>query len=174
MEADPQAHERVGDLEIPQDIRFEKRDWTFQRIGWIGMLLVALAALAGLLGPGPLTRMTAGQKDSALWVEYYRFERVEAPTDLKINIGPGAASGSELRLWIDRGYVENAEIEELSPEPNRYEAGPDRMIYIYGLADPSKATAIRVRFRGQQPGSREGKLGIEGGPEVSFGQFFYP
>lgn len=123
-ENDPQASERAGDLEISQDMAFEQRDWLFQRIGWTAMLLVALAALAGLFGPSPWTRLTAGQPGTALWVEYYRFDRVEAPTDLKINLGPSAGldGAKELRLWIDRDYTEGLNIEQISPEPDRYEA----------------------------------------------------
>jgi hypothetical protein len=30
--------------------------WTFQRVGWVAMLLVVIAALAGLFGTGPLDR----------------------------------------------------------------------------------------------------------------------
>ncbi len=47
--------QRVGDLEVAQDRTFQRRSWTIQRVGWVVMLLVAAAALAGLTGSGPLS-----------------------------------------------------------------------------------------------------------------------
>ena len=39
--------DRVGDLEIHQDLPFQRRSWTVQRVGWA---IMALVVLAGLLG----------------------------------------------------------------------------------------------------------------------------
>src|SRR5687767_5732095 len=36
--------ERVGDLEIGQDLKYQKRQWTVQRAGWAIMCLLLLAA----------------------------------------------------------------------------------------------------------------------------------
>ena len=41
------ALERVGDLEIEQNLAQRRREWTIQRIGWVMMALFALAALLG-------------------------------------------------------------------------------------------------------------------------------
>jgi hypothetical protein len=44
--------ERVGDLEVNQDLDFQRHVWWFQRIGLVGMALVVVAALLGLFGGG--------------------------------------------------------------------------------------------------------------------------
>ena len=66
-------HHRVGDLEISQDLTFQRRSWIVQRVGWVMLALLILAALGGLFGPGPLSRARAGPHDGPLWVEYQRF-----------------------------------------------------------------------------------------------------
>jgi hypothetical protein len=47
----PDVH-RVGDLELEQDVQYQQRSWAFERIGWIAMSLIAIAALLGLTGSG--------------------------------------------------------------------------------------------------------------------------
>jgi hypothetical protein len=54
---------RVNDLEVEQDLDFQQRMWAFERAGWIVMLLVISAALAGFFHHGncpsrPWTRKT--------------------------------------------------------------------------------------------------------------------
>ena len=57
-----------GDLELDQDLIFERRTWTVERVAWVIMALVGLAALAGLLGPGPLSETTSGEQGGPLWL----------------------------------------------------------------------------------------------------------
>ncbi len=51
-----------GDLELAQDLDFERHTWTVERIGWLAMAAVGLAALAGWLGPGPLSGRPPGRR----------------------------------------------------------------------------------------------------------------
>jgi hypothetical protein len=50
-----------GDLELDQDLAFERRTWTVERVAWVAMGLMGIAALAGLLGPGPLSKPPIGE-----------------------------------------------------------------------------------------------------------------
>jgi hypothetical protein len=69
---------RVGDLEIGQDLAHQRLEWKIERVGWILMALLGLPALVGLLGPGPLSSTSAGEKGSPLSVENNRFERYQS------------------------------------------------------------------------------------------------
>lgn len=42
-------------LEVGEDVKFQNRWWVFERIAWVFMALLLLAALLGLLGPGLLS-----------------------------------------------------------------------------------------------------------------------
>lgn len=55
---------------------FHQRIWRLQRVGWIAMLLVALAGLVGLLGPGSWSR-TRVEHPAGLRVEHTLFARAE-------------------------------------------------------------------------------------------------
>lgn len=85
--------QRVGDLELDQDIDFQRRSWAVQRVGWGVMALVALAALLGLFGPGPINNAITGSKEAPLWLEYKRFGRFQTSAMLlRVHLGPRAGA----------------------------------------------------------------------------------
>ena len=165
---------RVGDLEINQDLPFQQLSWKLQRIGWGVMALIVVAALAGLLGPGPLSNATAGEKDSMLWVEYNRFERYQSPVMLRIHLGPGAAQDGKARLSINRDYIENIELQHIDPEPESVEVGAQSTAYLFKVADPEKPTAITFHLEPNTRGWLPVRIGLPGAPPLSFRQFLYP
>ena len=165
---------RVGDLEINQDLEFQHLSWKLQRIGWGLMALLLVAALAGLLGPGPLSDTTAGEENSMLWVEYNRFERYQSPIMLKIHLGPGAAKDGKVRLWMNRDYIQNMELRHIDPEPESVEVGAESTAYVFNIADPEKSTTIFFHLEPNTRGWLPLRIGLQGGPHVSLRQFLYP
>lgn len=93
----------LNDLEVDQDLAFERKSWAAQRIGWGVMTLAIVAALAGLLGSGPASRTRAETPDGAIAVEYDRFVRANAPTDLDVSVGRGAIRDGVVRLGSTGG-----------------------------------------------------------------------
>ena len=57
-------------LQINEDIEFQKKEWNWARLGWVLMLIIALAGLLGLFGQGPLSKSTA--RAGGIEVEYER------------------------------------------------------------------------------------------------------
>ncbi len=47
--------ERIGDLELNENLRFQKRESKAPKAGSILFVLIIIAALAGLFGAGPLS-----------------------------------------------------------------------------------------------------------------------
>ena len=162
-------------FEVDQDLAFQRRQWRAERVGWAVMALVILAALAGLLGPGPLNEATAGEPGDPVSVEYQRFPRHAAPEMLvKVNLGPDATRDREVRLWVDRTYVDHFRIERIEPEPERVEAGADRLTYVFRVSEPGRPTAVQFHMEPDGYGRQHARLGLDGGPEVAFTQFVYP
>ena len=64
--------QRVGDLQINQDMEHHHTMWVIQRVGWVVMALLLLLALAGLLGNGVVSHITAGEAGDALQLEWER------------------------------------------------------------------------------------------------------
>ncbi len=168
------AIERVGDLEVAQDLEFQRRSWRLQRIGWAVTCFVLLAALVGVFGQGPVSRMTASSEDGSFQVTYSRLGRHRAPDSLEIHLQPGTIQGDKARVWLDREYLQGVTIETMFPEPESVEAGPDRITYVFELAQSGKPTTLTFELLSEGMGWREGRVGIENSGPLRFSQFIYP
>ena len=165
---------RDGDLEINEDIAHERLEWRLERIGWTVMALVLVAALAGLLGPGPLSSAIRTGNDSKLRLEYNRFVRAEGPTLLRIRSAADLATNGQLRLWIGREYIETVEIKHIDPEPASVEISGDRLIYVFKVSDPAQPTTVIFHLEPDAFGLSTLKIGIDEQTQLTARQFVYP
>lgn len=162
---------RHGSLEIDSDRHFLRRYWQWQRIGWVLAALVLVAALAGLFGGGPLSRMRHAAPDGTVALQWERFLRVEAPARLELTLrtGPGAAV-----LWLDQDFVRAVRIERITPDPALSEAASDRLLLHYTTIEPGQPWQVAIDFKAQSAGKLAGRTGLVGGSALSFTSFVYP
>jgi hypothetical protein len=167
---------RAGHLEIDHDMEFQRREWDVQRVGWIAIALVMLAAALGLFGRGPLARASAGSHaaGSPLTLEYERFLRKHSSTSLVVQLAPNATPDGLARVWIDRTYVDRVEIDETVPRPSNVSADADRVVYTFHLDDPARAARVVFELQPDDKGVLEGRIGLASSPPVSFRQLVYP
>ena len=165
-------NQRVGSLEIAQDLDFQRREWIVQRIAWGIVVIILIAGLAGLLGAGPLSHAQASSGPLAL--DYERFVRKRAPTQFDLTVAPEAASDGEVALWLDQALLEKLDVERITPEPTAMEATPDRVVYRFVLADPEQPAAVTFHLEPAEPGAVRGNLGLVDGQELAVAQFIYP
>ena len=163
---------RVGDLDIEADLRFQRREWTLQRIGWAAMLALLVAGSLGLFGMGPLSDASA--EAGPIQLDYARFARKQAPSKLRVRVAPDAVQQGEIRLWLDAAYLDRIELRGISPDPDQELAGSDRTVLVFLVADPAQAAEIRFDVKPAEAGRLRGQLGLVGGPEVAFTQVVYP
>lgn len=162
----------VGDLQIDDDDAFTRREWTVQRVGWAVLVLIVAGALLGLFGNGPLSEAAA--ENGPLRVAYDRFERKRAPTELRIRVAGGTAEEDRIELWLAGDFLDRIELQGFSPEPEESRAGADRVVYVFRVDDPTQPAVIDIDYQIDGSGSLPGRLGLVGGPELTFPQFVYP
>jgi hypothetical protein len=165
---------RVKDLEIAEDLKYQLRSWTVQRIGWVFMGLLSLAGLLGLLGSGLLSWAQVGKPEDRFWLEYERFERFQSPAQLRVHFKPGSGTAGQVRIWIDRDYLEQIQLQQVTPQPERVEAEADHLVYVFHTATTDRSTAVTFYFQPQQIGSIAGSVGIQTQQVINFSQFVYP
>ncbi|HEU4742787.1 MAG TPA: hypothetical protein VFS50_14435 [Meiothermus sp.] len=162
----------VRELEDPAKLEFQRRQWRAQRVAWGILVVLVLAALLGLFGPGVLSGVETATGDGALRAEYHRFVRYEDPTRLELQVRP--TGGEELRIWLSREYVQGSGIQQVVPQPESVEAGPDRYTYVFRLENPSGPVSISYELMPVRMGRLGGQVGLEGREAVQVGQFVYP
>jgi hypothetical protein len=160
---------RVGDLEIEQQLEVQEASWRLQRIGWVGMVLLLVVALAGGFGRGPWSRARVGAP-GGLEVDYGRFERRTQEARLVVRLGPQPAG--LVRLWIDGDYLARQPLQNMLPQPERMALSSGRL--ILDLRVSGDRPEIRIDTRPERFGRQRGRLGLLDGPEVAFEQFVYP
>ncbi|MCC7364820.1 MAG: hypothetical protein IT303_10650 [Dehalococcoidia bacterium] len=157
------------DLEIDEEMGFQRVGWRLERVGWVVFALIIVAALAGLCGPGPLSSSTT--REGSVEVQYDRLLRLEAQVTLAVT---GVPEGGELHVTLSSAYLEDVRIEEVIPEPASVETAADHVVYTFAAAaDAEELRAVFVA-KPERIGRLRGEAGVEGGPSVSFTQYVFP
>lgn len=165
---------RHGSLEIFEDLEFQRRSWFFQRIGWVFLSLVIVAALLGLFGPGLLNGATAGSREGSFWVEYPRFARWKSPMVVRVHLGAGQGTNGETRVWVSRSYLEAMAVQQVSPTPRTVVIGSDRHTFIFATDASGAPSAITLHLKPDEFGSVHARAGLENGTGIALRHFIYP
>jgi hypothetical protein len=163
----------VRDLQIEDDMAFQRREWRLERAGWAALALFVGAAAAGAFGGGPLSRASAADASGHLVVRYERFIRASAPTELRLQVSPAAAHGGELHLWAESAYFRDIEISSVVPEPARVEQRGPRLVYVFPLTHLVGPFEISLRVKPMAAGRHSGQFGVSADSAAVVRQFAY-
>ena len=153
---------------------FQNRMWTIQRCGWGIMAVVIVAALLGLFGSGPLSTAIRGTSPDNLQVKYDRFVRRQAPTDLHITLGLPASPSTEVCLWVNRDYLDQIEVQHVSPTPIEVALSHTGLTYKFRVENPAQTAHISFTIQPMGFGLLVGLLRSDQGEMVQFRQVVYP
>lgn len=165
---------RVGDLDIDEDLRFQRREWAFERVSWAAMALLILAALLGLFGRGPMSDHTVASPDGAVAIEYERFLNQRSTTTLTVRVSGDVTAAGTFRLAINSDYLEGVEVKQITPAPVVVEAGEGRHLFVFRAADPGRPTAVVFHLEPGGMATLHGRVSVAGGPAAAFDQLVYP
>ena len=164
--------EPTNSLEIEEDPAYQRRIWKIERIAWVSIAALILAALLGLFGGGLLSEAQTSDASGSLQVEYARLARLSAPIRLQLHaLAPRAG---EARFWVSRAYLDGMRVESISPPPERVETSGDKLIYLFRVTDAATPLDITFHLTAQQTGRLRGQTGTDWGAQASFHSFIYP
>jgi len=155
---------------IQEDMPFQRRTWIAERIGWVIMGALLLAALAGLFFHGPLSHTIARTSDNAIAVEYERFVHKTARTDFRIRAD---GISREILVRLGPSFVASLDIEVMMPKPVRSSAGNQGLELVFA---PSSAAdlLIHIGARPKRSGLMRTQIAIEGRDPLNIAQLIYP
>lgn len=166
--------ERVGTLEVPQDLGFQRKAWVFQRVGWAAMAVVIALAFLGVFGHGISSKRSTTSRDGNLKVEYAAVARHRAPDTLRLTLAPGAVQGDEARIAFSIETLDGMDIETVYPEPESVETGADETVFTFKLAQEGTLTEIVFNVLYEDVGRRRGSITVEGHQPAEFSHFVLP
>jgi hypothetical protein len=156
---------------VPEDMRLQRATWRFERYGWIGLCAVIVLAVLGLFGNGPLSSATATTSNGQLQVEYGRFERNGAATDMRLHVAAPSAQRPEIR--IGNAFLDAFTIEAVTPQPAEQRSGPDGVEMAFEAED-SGPVHVYFSLRPEAVGLVKSEIALAGGAPARFTQFIYP
>lgn len=165
---------RVGDLEVEQDLTFEKREWRGQLIGRVVMIAIVIGALVGFFGAGPLSLTEVVDESGAVHVIYEHFGRRGATTNLTVGMGPLAFSEGKAELWISSDYLGKMQVDSVTPAPDQVTADDDGYVYTFLVDQPEDPVTVTFNFTIDSMGPVTGKIGRPDAEPLHLDHFFTP
>ena len=161
-------------LEVHEDMRFQNRFWTAERIGWTVMALIVLAALLGLFSVGPLSTRTARDVAGLVGIEYERIQRYKAPDTFLVTLSKLPGPGDTAALRVSQSLVDAFEIESIQPEPDQTAIAADALVFTFRLENPDRPGTVHFSIKPQKLGPVQGEIGLAGRDPVRTNLFILP
>jgi len=153
-------------IEIDEDLKFQKKEWFYQRIGMAGLVLIVLAALLGFTGMGgPFSHGDVGDPSGPLHVEYERYVRRGGLSTLTLHLH---TSPGDVRFWVSAPYFEYVRIDSVAPTPEMVSVDAGRHVYLIRSSSPDVTVTLKVEH--ESAGTLDAEVGLVGGPSVRFSQ----
>ena len=135
-------------IEVDADPAFQEGFWKFQRVAWVVMALIILAALFGATGSGgPLAH--AQVEGPAGRIDYPRIARWQAADQMKVTVPPTATGSATLEL--DAAFTQTFSIEDIEPQPRSSLATATGHRFEFELGDAPGEKSIIFHLRADRP-----------------------
>jgi hypothetical protein len=162
----------VNEKPVDEQLQFYRRLHWVQRIGRGLMAAIAIAAMAGVLGAGPLSYAKT-ISPSGISVEYERFARRHAPMEVLYRVPANKRSGETMNLHMPQSSLEKINITSIVPVPAAERGNGAEVVYSFATA-ADEDLLIRIRYEFESVGSVPIRLSLPSGESVEFTTFVYP
>jgi hypothetical protein len=149
---------------------FQRREWIWQRVGWILLALLLLAGAAGVFGNGPLADATLDNAVASL--KYERFVRRDADTRWELTLRDVPAGGTA-DIAIDAAFAAHFEITAIQPEPSSAFLSDGRWVYRFDIRDGGEQQVVFI-LQPERVGRHAGSIEVAGAPPFTLSQLTYP
>jgi hypothetical protein len=158
------ALDRVGDIEVGFDERFEYFWFRLQRVGWAVMATLVLLGLTGLFGRGPLAKTSAGAEGALLRVDYERFARFRTPTMFVAHVGRAAMESGQVSIWLSSDLLDGMPVERTVPTAVTTAPVSDGVVYTFQVPPEADSATVMFAVQPGKAGRHGGRMALLAGP----------
>lgn len=162
---------RDRDYPVQEFMRVQQRHWRLERIGWVVFLLIVLLTALGGFSKGALSLTTARSADGALTVDYQRFERNSAASEITVRLQ--GEPGEVMQLELTGDLLDKFSIEGIQPEPLNSESVHGGLRWSFRTDQAGDAT-VYLALRVAGLGSAHSQLALTDTSRIAVDQFIYP
>ncbi len=166
------------DLDLEEDLTLQRREWRWRRVGWAVLFSIVGAALVGVFGDGFLSDAKAvssvrgDARSPALTVDFQRFTRVGKSARIAIRLAGTPPENGDVALKVDRRFYDHAQIERLTPEPDRVVPGAKTVDLVFASGKLRAGSGIVLDYQPTAAGLHTLRFGV-GDSVVEMTQFTY-
>lgn len=153
------------------DPAFLRAETIFERVGWVFIALMVVAAMLGLFGKGYLSE--AALKNEHFHMKYERFLHFGDLTSLEIEVMPEKGESGVVAIAFSNAYMHRFRIERIQPDPESSAHG-DQILFWFTATGTGEPVKVQFRMEPQKIGALEGKIFVNGEDGYVFRQFVYP
>ena len=163
----------IAELELPDKMAHQRREWLVERAGWCLIALVLAAALLGALGPGLLGRQAESSDDGSLRVKYWFIERYEAPNVLELWL-TSDSSTADHTLEFSRSFMDAVTIDQFVPRPASSTSQSGKVALTFHTETGSAEHKVICRYKHSRFGLLKYEIGLPGHQPLQVQQFVLP
>ena len=145
---------------IGEDLQFQERWWTFEKVIWSFFVLILLADVLGVFGRGWLAKAKCGGPENGLVVDYERVLRASTPSIMDIHIQPDAVQDGAVQVFVSDTIVKQLGAQRVAPQPLRTEIGNKGLTYTFPVN--GMPAEIQLALEPSFPGVHEFTLQVPG------------
>ena len=161
-----------NELAVGEDLAFQRKWWTFERIAWIVLTIILLLDLLGAFGRGYLAHAEARATDGSIDVKYERIERSKTPSILTVQLGPTAVHDGKVHLWASESLVTDLGNQRVIPQPVVSVVGNGGTLYTFDAS--GYPISVGLALEAAKPGMYDLELGIPGSEKLKMKIFVMP
>lgn len=159
-------HSSKDSIDLAEDPVFQEKDWRFQRIGWVIMILIIIAALLGLFGDGPFSHGNIAADDGTS-VVYEKITRIhkQTSTDILIPLSASAISASEqietqsyFDVAMSAGFVHGMGLTSVVPAPRHMIQTDSMVVFRFGAFPDTRVLQVTFKWQPPDPGKYSARI----------------
>ncbi|MGQ0640310.1 MAG: hypothetical protein ACT4P6_05980 [Gemmatimonadaceae bacterium] len=154
------------------DGTFHAREIVWQRVGRVALALFIFGGFVGFFGAGPLSEATTRSPDGTTELQYERWTRGHASTELRLRTSAVADRGA-LRLWMNKEFAEAIDIQQIVPVAERSSSSAERVEFRI-LAPQDSTLEVIVRYQPLQIGFKSVTIGLGNSAPLRIRQVVFP
>jgi hypothetical protein len=165
---------KVASVDVGFDREFIEKWLDRQKYVWYSLILFLAVAFTGLLGRGPLAKKTISAGPDQLRVTYERFLHYKTPAVIELHLPETAVKTGHVLIRLEGAVANRGAFQQIIPQPASADPLADGIIADISTTAESMGGRVLIVQQPSAVGGLESKIGLEGGPSLTFNQFVLP
>ncbi len=161
-----------NEIAVGEDLPFQRKWWRFEKIVWVVFTAIVILDLLGAFGRGYLAHNRIHTADGAMQLKYDRIARFDTPSNITVQLGPGAIHNGTVQLLVSQSVISQIGAQRISPQPHSSTVGADGVLYSFPAT--TAPAIVQIAFQSSKPGLFHLRFQVPGSEALNARVFVMP